>query len=48
MEHLMAQADVISLHLPYSKERHHLLNERLLGLMRPDAILVNCAPSTGF
>lgn len=43
LENLMSQADVVSLHLPYSKERYHLLDERLLGLMRPDAILVNCA-----
>ncbi len=43
LESLMAQSDVVSLHLPYSKERYHLLDERLLGLMKPDAILVNCA-----
>lgn len=43
LERLMSQADVVSLHLSFSKERYHLLDRQLLGLMKPEAILVNCA-----
>lgn len=43
LESLLSESDVVSLHLPYNSERHHLLDERLLGLMKDEAILVNCA-----
>lgn len=43
IEAILPEADVVSLHLPYAKERYHFFNERLLGLMKPDAVLVNCA-----
>jgi D-3-phosphoglycerate dehydrogenase len=43
LEAILPQADVVSLHLPYSKDRHRFFDGRLLSLMKPDAILVNCA-----
>ena len=43
IEAILPEADVVSLHLSYSKDSHHFFNERLLNLMKPDAILVNCA-----
>jgi D-3-phosphoglycerate dehydrogenase len=43
IEAILPEADVVSLHLSYSKDSYHFFNERLLNLMKPDAILVNCA-----
>ena len=43
LEELFSTADAVSLHLPYCKETHHLVDERLLATMKPDAVLVNTA-----
>jgi len=43
VEAILPEADVVSLHLPYSKENYHFFDCGLLSLMKPDAILVNCA-----
>lgn len=43
VEAILPEADVVSLHLSYSEERYHYFDSRLLSLMKPDAILVNCA-----
>ena len=43
LDELLEQSDVVSLHLPYSAEMHHLLDRSRLGRMRPGAVLVNCA-----
>ncbi len=40
---LLAQADHLLLVLPYSKENHHLIDERALLQMKPTATLVNIA-----
>jgi len=40
---LLSQADVISLHVPYTPENHHLLNAERLGLIKKSAILINTA-----
>src|SRR5690606_15403890 len=37
----LASSDVVSLHVPYRPENHHLIDERRLRLMRPGATLVN-------
>ncbi|GAB4385777.1 MAG: D-glycerate dehydrogenase [Phycisphaerales bacterium] len=37
----LARAHVVSIHTPLTPETRHLIDERRLGLMRPDAILVN-------
>jgi glyoxylate reductase len=40
---LLKESDVISIHCPYSKETHHLIDESELKQMKPNAILVNTA-----
>jgi D-3-phosphoglycerate dehydrogenase / 2-oxoglutarate reductase len=40
---LLAESDVVSLHLPYAGSVHHLIGAPQLMLMKPDAILVNTA-----
>lgn len=41
LETLFAQSDVISLHAPLSPENEGIVNKNLLGLMKPDALLIN-------
>lgn len=41
LETLFRSADVISIHVPYSAETHHLVNSRLLSLMKPTSVIVN-------
>lgn len=43
LETLLQQADLVSLHLPYSAQVHHLLNAHTMACMKPGAILVNTA-----
>ena len=43
IEKILPEADVVSLHLSYSKENYHFIDNRLLALMKPEAVLVNCA-----
>jgi len=38
---LVKTADVVSPHIPYSDDVHHLFDRDVLGLMKPDAIFVN-------
>ncbi len=40
---LLKTADVVSVHVAYNQQTHHLLDRELLGLMKPDAVLVNTA-----
>ena len=40
-EKLFIQSDVLSLHLRLSEQTRHIVNEHELGLMKPDALLVN-------
>lgn len=41
LEVLLAESDVVSLHLPATPENHHLINAESLALMKETAILVN-------
>ena len=43
LEELFISSDAISIHTSYSKETHHLVNERLLSMMKPTAVIVNTA-----
>jgi len=43
LENLLTQSDVVTLHLPYSDQAHHLLNASSIGQMKPGAILINAA-----
>ncbi|MBE2212962.1 MAG: 2-hydroxyacid dehydrogenase [Opitutaceae bacterium] len=41
LEAVLAESDVLTLHLPLTRESHHLLNERTLALVKPGATIVN-------
>lgn len=43
LEELFANADAISIHTPYSAETHHMVNKKLLSLMKPTSVIVNTA-----
>jgi D-lactate dehydrogenase len=38
---LLAESDLISLHVPLLPDTHHLIDETALGRMKPSAILIN-------
>ena len=42
IDELVARADVVTLHVPLTKQTNQLVNEKLLGKFKPGAILVNC------
>jgi D-3-phosphoglycerate dehydrogenase len=41
LEEVLSQADIVSIHLPYSKEMHHFIGKEELTLMKHEAVLVN-------
>ena len=41
LDELVAESDIISIHVPGGESTENLINERLLGLMKPTAILIN-------
>ena len=41
LEEVLAEADVVSLHVPLNEATRHLLNAERLALMKPSALLVN-------
>jgi D-3-phosphoglycerate dehydrogenase len=43
LDHLLAESDFVSIHLPKTPETAGLIGEREIALMKPDAILVNAA-----
>lgn len=42
-EELLRESDFVSLHVPYIPATHHLIGARAFEIMKPTAILVNCA-----
>lgn len=42
-EELFRESDFLSIHLPLNSETHHFVDEKLLGLMKPSACLINTA-----
>jgi D-3-phosphoglycerate dehydrogenase len=43
IDELVEKSDVVSLHVPYSKGAHHLLDAARIGRLRTDAVVVNTA-----
>lgn len=43
LDELLAEADIVSLHVTYDKDTHHLLNKETLARMKPGAIVINTA-----
>jgi phosphoglycerate dehydrogenase-like enzyme len=43
LDTLFQESDWLSLHMPYTKESHHLMCRRTLSLMKPTAFLINTA-----
>lgn len=43
LEALLEQSDIISLHVPYTPETHHLINEETLNKCKKSALLINTA-----
>src|SRR4029077_11882566 len=43
LDELLADSDVVSVHVPLTDDTRHLIDARRLGLMKPSAVLVNTA-----
>ena len=43
LEELLARADIVSLHAPYTTANHHLINSAKFKLMKPGSLLINTA-----
>ena len=43
LDQMLARMDIISVNCPHTPATYHLLSARRLGLMRPDAVLINTA-----
>jgi len=37
----LKKSDIVTLHIPYVKENHHIINKRRLAMMKKGAILIN-------
>jgi gluconate 2-dehydrogenase len=42
-DELLAQADIVTIHVPYSSATHHLIGKQELKRMKPTAILINAS-----
>ena len=43
LDEVLSQADVLSLHVPFSKENYHLINKEKISLMKKGVVLINTA-----
>jgi glyoxylate/hydroxypyruvate/2-ketogluconate reductase len=43
LDELLKRADFVTLHVPYSRDTHHLIGEKELACMKSTAILINAA-----
>lgn len=43
LEEAVAQADAVSIHVPYTPQTHHMFDAAMLARMKPEAVLVNTA-----
>jgi len=42
-EELLSDADIVSLHIPYSRENHHIIDAQAFSKMKKSAILINAS-----
>lgn len=42
-DELLSDADIVSLHIPYTTENHHIINAEALSVMKKSAILINAS-----
>src|SRR5699024_3648292 len=43
LEKLLSNSDIISIHVPYNSSTHHLINLKMIRLMKRDALLINAS-----
>jgi len=43
IDDVLAEADFISLHLPFNNETKHMINAEILGKMKKGVVVINCA-----
>ncbi len=43
LEELLTTSDIVSIHVPWTYETHHMIDAARLALMRPHAVLINTA-----
>lgn len=43
MEELLSQADIVTIHVPYSSATHHLIGQSELRRMKPSTVLINAS-----
>ncbi|EKE25558.1 MAG: hypothetical protein ACD_5C00119G0002 [uncultured bacterium] len=41
LEQVMSSSDIISLHLPYNENTHHVIDEKMLGMVKSGALIIN-------
>lgn len=41
LENLMRTCDILSIHVPYTKENHHMINASNLSLVKKDVLIIN-------
>lgn len=41
LEHVLEEADILSLHCPLTPENHYLINQQTINLMKPGVVLIN-------
>ena len=46
LDELLAQSDIISIHVPYNPHTHHLINKENIGTIKKGAYLINTARGT--
>ena len=43
LDDLLRESDIVTLHAPANLSTHHLISYRTIALMKPEAIIINCA-----
>ena len=43
LKDLLKKSDIVSLHAPYNKSTHHIINRQNIKIIKPGALLINTA-----